>query len=135
MRPSCRATSVSGTAAKGTVENAIMGHEMGVWLAAIRDTKASVWITFDSCHSGTMMRGGDGKEVTRDIDPQKELGIPKKAIDEAQEKARKRRGGQAGAGARWSARRRVTAGQSERHRRHLRRPEQRGDAGARDATR
>lgn len=71
---------------KSTVANAIIDDELGDWLKAIRDKKASVWITLDSCHSGTMIRG-DGKEVTRDLDMIKDLGIPEKTIDKAVKEA------------------------------------------------
>ena len=75
---------------KGTVANAIIDDEVGAWLKAIRDRKASVWITFDSCHSGTMIRGSDDTEVTRDLDPTKDLGIPAQDIKEAIDFAAKR---------------------------------------------
>jgi hypothetical protein len=70
---------------KGTVRNAVVDNDMALWLKAIRDTKASVWITFDSCHSGGMIRGGDDSEKARDLNPVDDLGIPKKAIKEAQD--------------------------------------------------
>jgi len=85
----------------GTVQNAIIDDEVANWLKAIRGKKASVWIIFDSCHSGTMSRGGDDTEKTRDLDMEKDLGVKpeaiKKAVDaaEAREKAKgeKARGG------------------------------------------
>jgi hypothetical protein len=75
---------------KGTVANAIIDDEMGAWLKAIRDKKSSVWITFDSCHSGTMIRGGDDREKARDLDPVDDLGIPRQAIKDAVTFAAKR---------------------------------------------
>ena len=75
---------------KGTVANAIIDDEMGAWLKAIRDMKSSVWITFDSCHSGTMIRGGDDSEKARDLDPVDDLGIPRQAIKDAVAFAAKR---------------------------------------------
>ena len=77
-------------AGKGTVLNAIIDDEMGAWLKAIRDKKSSVWITFDSCHSGTMIRGGDDSEKARDLDPVDDLGVPRQAIKEAVAFAAKR---------------------------------------------
>jgi hypothetical protein len=75
---------------KGTIANAIIDDEVGTWLKAIRDKRASVWINFDSCHSGTMIRGGDDSEKARDLDPVDDLGIPKTAIKEAVDFAAKR---------------------------------------------
>ena len=68
----------------GSVENAIVGHEMGKWLKPISDTKASIWITFDSCHSGTMMRGN---EVTRDVKMSEDLGIPPEVLEKTRKDA------------------------------------------------
>jgi Caspase domain len=76
--------------ASGSLKNAIIDDEFGAWLKAVRDKKASVWITFDSCHSGTMTRGGDDSEKTRDLDPVRDLGIPEQAIKEAVAFAAKR---------------------------------------------
>jgi hypothetical protein len=42
---------------KGLVTNAIVDDDIRVWVDRIRNTGAFVWIAFDSCHSGTMMRG------------------------------------------------------------------------------
>ncbi len=42
---------------KGTVVNAIVDDEIKVWVDRIRKTGTFVWIAFDSCHSGTMVRG------------------------------------------------------------------------------
>ena len=42
----------------GSVENAIRDDEIAVYLDRIRDKGADVWVVFDSCHSGTMTRGG-----------------------------------------------------------------------------
>jgi len=72
------------------VPNAIIDDEMGAWLKAIRDAKASVWVTFDCCHSGTMIRGGSDDDLYRKLDPIKDLGIPEKAIKEAVALAAKR---------------------------------------------
>jgi hypothetical protein len=75
---------------KGTVTNAIIDDEVAAWLKAIRDKRASVWINFDSCHSGTMIRGGDDTERARDLDPITDLGIPKSEIQAAVDFAAKR---------------------------------------------
>ena len=74
----------------GSLKNAIIDDEVGAWLKAVRDKKASVWITFDSCHSGTMTRGGDDSEKSRDLDPVRDLGIPEKKIKDAVAFAAKR---------------------------------------------
>jgi hypothetical protein len=76
-----------GTA--GTVQNAIIDDELGDWLKAIQKKQAAVWVMLDSCHSGSMIRGA-GNEKSRDVKPELGLGIPKKALDEAREAARKR---------------------------------------------
>jgi hypothetical protein len=75
----------------GLVKNAIIDDEIANWLQAIRDKKASVWVIFDSCHSGTMTRGGgDDSERTRELDMVNDLGIKQPAIDEAVAEAAKR---------------------------------------------
>ncbi len=77
--------------ATGKVVNAITDDEIGAWLKAIQDKKASVWVIFDACHSGTMIRGVN--ERTRQASPDKALGIPKAALQAARERAAKRDGG------------------------------------------
>jgi hypothetical protein len=72
------------------VANAIVDDELGAWLKAIRDARASVWVTFDACHSGTMIRGGDEEAQAREVDPIKDLGIPAAAIQKAKDFARER---------------------------------------------
>ena len=42
---------------KGRVVNAIVDDEIRVWIERIRKLGAFTWIAFDSCHSGTMIRG------------------------------------------------------------------------------
>ena len=60
----------------GSVVNAITDNEIGAYLDRIRDTGANVWMVFDSCHSGTMTRGGGFGEVRyRQLAPGT-LGIP-----------------------------------------------------------
>ena len=75
-----------------SVTNAIVDNDIAKWLRDIRDRKVSVWITFDSCHSGSMMRGlGDVvREWPRDLDPVRDLGIPPKEIDAARKFAERR---------------------------------------------
>jgi len=43
------------------IENAIIDDEIGVWLAAIRDKGARIWVLADACHCGTLVRGGGGE--------------------------------------------------------------------------
>lgn len=43
--------------AKGFVENAIVDNEIGAYVNALRNKGVSLWMVFDSCHSGTMLRG------------------------------------------------------------------------------
>lgn len=43
--------------AVGHVENAIVDNEIRVWIHAIRQKGAFVWMIVDACHSGTMTRG------------------------------------------------------------------------------
>jgi hypothetical protein len=73
----------------GTVKNAIIDDELGDWLKAIRKKDASVWITVDSCHSGSITRG-TRNERTRDVKPEEALGVPKRRLQEAVEAAQKR---------------------------------------------
>jgi hypothetical protein len=47
----------SWNGSKGRVLNAIVDDEFRVWVDRIRKGGAFVWITFDACHSGTMVRG------------------------------------------------------------------------------
>lgn len=67
-----------------SISNAIVDDEIHAWLAPIRARGASVWITMDACHSGTMVRGMS--ERVRQI-PACELGIPKEAISDARRQA------------------------------------------------
>jgi len=61
--------------ALGKVKNAIVDNEVRDAVQKIRNTGASVWVVFDSCHSGTMARG---LIKTRNVDPIKGLGIPER---------------------------------------------------------
>ncbi len=76
----------------GQIPNAIVDDEIHAWLDAIRNAGAFVWIVFDSCHSGTMTRGGN-IERARQISP-RDLGIPDQAMSAATSAAAARsRGG------------------------------------------
>lgn len=58
--------------------NAIVDDEFETWLNALADKGAHVWVTFDTCHSGTMTRAIEGEapaEVSRMVLPD-ELKIP-----------------------------------------------------------
>ena len=60
----------------GAVENAIVDDEIAEVIDAYRKRGADVWAIFDSCHSGTMMRGvGDAGVRTRQVPPG-DLGVP-----------------------------------------------------------
>jgi hypothetical protein len=69
------------------VENAIKDDEIGRWLDRLRAKGADVWIIFDCCHSGTMTRGGPGRERSRSIRPA-DLSVPDRAIADAARRAR-----------------------------------------------
>jgi hypothetical protein len=84
---------------RGVVANAIVDDDIRRWVTAIRNTGASVWIIFDSCHSGTMTRGvGDDIERERQVS-MAELGIPTVAVETA--RARATRGATGRAGKTW----------------------------------
>ena len=57
---------------KLTIRNAIVDHQLGEKLTAIRAKGAFVWAVIDACHSGTVTRGD---QVTRSVDPAS-LGVP-----------------------------------------------------------
>ncbi|HZY67936.1 MAG TPA: caspase family protein, partial [Devosia sp.] len=63
--------------------NVITDNEFADAFTAIRKTGATLWLVFDSCHSGTITRGAPGEEdlVMREIKPT-ELGIPESAFAE-----------------------------------------------------
>jgi hypothetical protein len=60
-----------------TMPRGIVDDELGTWIRRIRDRGAIVWLTVDSCHSGTIMRGKSDEVERRvppaDIIPQEEL--------------------------------------------------------------
>jgi hypothetical protein len=83
--------------AVGSVQNALVDHELGRAVTAIRAKGAFVWVVVDACHSGTMTRAG-GDAVARQVPPDV-LGIPKEAIARARsrEEDRRNRGATRGA--------------------------------------
>jgi len=68
--------------------NVVTDNEFAERFTAIRKTGATLWLIFDSCHSGTITRGAPGEEdlVMREITPDK-LGIPQATLDAADEAA------------------------------------------------
>jgi hypothetical protein len=66
------------------VENAIVDDELGAWVKAIQDKGAFVWLILDSCHSGTMTRGGVG-ETAKEI-PAGSL-VPSAVLEQAHQAA------------------------------------------------
>ena len=67
-----------------TIPRAIVDDELGRWVRRIRDRGARVWIIVDSCHSGTIIRGG-GDEVERRVPP--DTIIPREALLMAEKRA------------------------------------------------
>lgn len=79
----------SGEGANAKVENAIIDDEMSLWLKAIQDRGARVWLIMDSCHSGTMTRGI--AEVARQLPADAgSLKIPAEALAKARKRAEDR---------------------------------------------
>ena len=73
-------------APEGTkVANSIVDDQIAVWLKAIRSKKASVFVIFDACHSGTLIRGND-TEMIRQV-PAEAL-IPQAILDQATAQSR-----------------------------------------------
>ncbi|MHC4960463.1 MAG: caspase family protein, partial [Planctomycetota bacterium] len=60
---------------KGAVENAITDDEIAQRVRAIRDAGADVWLLMDCCHTGTMVRGAEAYERSRQLSPDV-LGVP-----------------------------------------------------------
>jgi|GEM_PF-843955 len=69
------------------LENAIRDNQIGQWLDRMRAKGAHVWIIFDCCHSGTMMRAAESAERARGASPA-QLGIPGEAMTRAARRAR-----------------------------------------------
>ena len=61
--------------------NVVTDNEFAEAFTAIRKTGATLWLVFDSCHSGTITRGAPGEDdmVMREIKPT-DLGIPETAF-------------------------------------------------------
>jgi Caspase domain len=51
-----------------SVANVITDDDIFLWVSGIRNKGAFVFMVFDCCHAGTMLRGDNG-ETTRSIDP------------------------------------------------------------------
>jgi hypothetical protein len=75
----------------GQVENAIVDDEVRVWVNDLRAKGAFVWIVFDSCHSGTMVRGAPSS-VERERQIPVDTLIPKDVLDRARAKSTGTRG-------------------------------------------
>ena len=79
-----------------TVENALVDDELGEAVQKIRARGATVWLTVDACHSGTLTRSaagtGEAGDQIRKVEPTA-LGIPPEAIAAAEAKAPKLRSG------------------------------------------
>ncbi len=46
----------------------IRDDEFGLWLNELKNYTTNITLIFDSCHSGTVTRGGNNKSVERDLD-------------------------------------------------------------------
>lgn len=65
----------------GAVKNALVDHELGRAVTAIRAKGARVWVVIDACHSGTMTRASGG-DVAKQVPPSV-LRIPEAALEKA----------------------------------------------------
>ena len=65
----------------GSVKNALVDHELGRAVTAIRAKGARVWVVIDACHSGTMTRAG-ADAVAKQVPPTA-LRIPEAALAKA----------------------------------------------------
>jgi hypothetical protein len=72
---------------KEIVINAITDDDLQAWSKAITDGGAALFLVFDCCHSGTMLRGG--KHVLREV-PAGEM-VPREALQKARDAAASRR--------------------------------------------
>jgi hypothetical protein len=72
---------------KKMVVNAIIDDELEAWTKAITDSGAALFLIFDCCHSGTMLRGGN--HVLREIPAG--VVVPREALQKAREEAAARR--------------------------------------------
>lgn len=67
----------------GKVDNAVLDSEMNTAILAMRAKGAFVWAVFDSCHSGTMTRGGAVEGVRYRKLRAEDLGVPEAAFNSA----------------------------------------------------
>jgi hypothetical protein len=70
----------------GRVENAIVDDDVRRWIGDLRNKGAFVWIVFDSCQSGTMVRGAP-ESIERDRQVRPEDLIPAAVLDQARKRA------------------------------------------------
>lgn len=70
----------------GAVRNALVDHELGRAVAAVRAKGAEAWVVIDACHSGTMTRAA-GEGAIKQIPPEV-LKIPPAALERAAVAAR-----------------------------------------------
>ena len=68
-----------------TVENALLDNEMNERITALRDKGVFIWAVFDSCHSGTMLKGVNVKGLRERKISSKDLGIPSKILTKSTE--------------------------------------------------
>jgi hypothetical protein len=68
-----------------TVENALLDNEMNKWITAWRNKGVFVWAVFDSCHSGTMLKGVKVKGLRERKISSRDLGIPSQNITQSTE--------------------------------------------------
>lgn len=77
-------------AESGKLANTLADNQIGDWLDALRKKGAHVLVVFDSCHSGTMTRGGGGvREIDRVVTPEA-IGISDAAINASRARAQQR---------------------------------------------
>lgn len=67
------------------VNNMIRDNQVGQWLDQLRARGAHVWIVFDSCFSGTMMKS-TSTEVSREVD-RRTAGMSEEALEAVRRKA------------------------------------------------
>ncbi len=75
----------------GRVENAIVDDDIRRWVTALRNRGAFVWVVFDSCHSGTMVRGLPSA-IERERQIPVEALIPAPIIEQARQRETTRAG-------------------------------------------
>jgi hypothetical protein len=71
------------------LENGIPDDQFGIWLDRLRDKGAAVWIVFDCCHAGDMIRGDVDTAVERPRSvPVNLLGVRPEQIEHARTRVR-----------------------------------------------